>query len=68
MQLISSMTARLHYPIGQSAKSVGHLRRFLPAGLYKGGRQTFSLDKTRHSQRVHQNPSHLSLPPIRYRQ
>ena len=62
MQLISSMTARLRYPIGQPAKSIGRLQRFLPAGLYEGGRRTFSLGKTRRTQRVHQNPVALVTP------
>jgi len=37
---------RLRYLIGQQAKSVARLRRFLPARLYEQGvRSTFSLDR-----------------------
>jgi NAD(P)-dependent dehydrogenase (short-subunit alcohol dehydrogenase family) len=47
LEIISSKTPRLRYLIGQQAKSVARLRRFLPAGLYEQGvRRTFSLDKT----------------------
>jgi short-subunit dehydrogenase len=46
LEIISSKTPRLRYPIGQQAKSVTRLRRFLPAGLFEQGvRRTFSLDK-----------------------
>ena len=46
-RLFPDKTPRLRYPIGQQAKSVARLRRFLPAGMYKQGvRRTFSLDKT----------------------
>jgi hypothetical protein len=38
---------RLRYLIGQQAKTVARLRRFLPARLYEQGvRRTFSLDST----------------------
>ena len=47
LEIISSKTPRLRYLIGQQAKSVARLRRFLPAGLFEQGvRRTFSLDKT----------------------
>jgi hypothetical protein len=47
LEIISSNTPRLRYPIGQQAKSVVRLRRFLPAALYEQGvRRTFSLDRT----------------------
>jgi hypothetical protein len=46
-EIVSSDTPRLRYLIGQQAKSVARLRRFLPAGLYEQGvRRTFSLDRT----------------------
>ncbi|WP_035359875.1 SDR family NAD(P)-dependent oxidoreductase [Edaphobacter aggregans] len=46
LRIISSNTPRLRYPIGQQAKSVARLRRFLPAGMYEQGvRRTFSLDR-----------------------
>jgi NAD(P)-dependent dehydrogenase (short-subunit alcohol dehydrogenase family) len=46
-EIISSTTPRLRYPIGQQARSVARLRRFLPAGMFEQGvRRTFSLDKT----------------------
>jgi NAD(P)-dependent dehydrogenase (short-subunit alcohol dehydrogenase family) len=45
--IISSSSPRLRYLIGQQAKSVARLRRFLPAGMFEQGvRQTFSLDRT----------------------
>jgi short-subunit dehydrogenase len=47
LEIISSTTPRLRYPIGQQAKSVARLRRFLPAGMFEQGvRRTFALDKT----------------------
>src|SRR4029453_196980 len=47
LRIISSNTPRLRYLIGQQAKSVARLRRFLPAGMYEQGvRRSFSLDKT----------------------
>jgi NAD(P)-dependent dehydrogenase (short-subunit alcohol dehydrogenase family) len=47
LEIISSRTPRLRYVIGQQAKSVNRLRRFLPAGMYEQGvRRTFWLDKT----------------------
>jgi short-subunit dehydrogenase len=47
LEIISSKAPRLRYPIGQQAKSVARLRRFLPAGMFEQGvRRTFSLDKT----------------------
>jgi NAD(P)-dependent dehydrogenase (short-subunit alcohol dehydrogenase family) len=48
LRIISSNTPRLRYLIGQQAKSVARLRRFLPAGMYEQGvRRSFSLDGTR---------------------
>ena len=48
LEILSSNSPRLRYPIGQQAKSVLRLRRFLPAGMFEQGvRRTFSLDKTR---------------------
>lgn len=48
LEIVSSHTPRLRYLIGQQAKSVARLRRFLPAAMYEQGvRRTFSLDKTR---------------------
>jgi len=47
LEMISSNTPRLRYLIGQQAKSVARLRRFLPAGMFEQGvRRSFSLDKT----------------------
>jgi NAD(P)-dependent dehydrogenase (short-subunit alcohol dehydrogenase family) len=47
LEIVSSNTPRLRYLIGQQARSVARLRRFLPAGMYlQGVRRTFSLDKT----------------------
>jgi short-subunit dehydrogenase len=47
LEIMSSKTPRLRYPIGQQAKSIARLRRFLPAGMFEQGvRRTFSLDKT----------------------
>jgi len=46
LEIISSSRPRLRYPIGQQAKSVSRLRRFLPAGMFEQGvRRTFALDK-----------------------
>ncbi len=46
LAIISSDAPRLRYPIGQQAKSVARLRRFLPAGMFEQGvRRTFSLGK-----------------------
>jgi NAD(P)-dependent dehydrogenase (short-subunit alcohol dehydrogenase family) len=46
LEIISSDRPRLRYRIGQQAKMVGRLRRFLPAGAFEQGvRRTFSLDK-----------------------
>jgi NAD(P)-dependent dehydrogenase (short-subunit alcohol dehydrogenase family) len=48
LEIMSSHTPRLRYLIGQQAKSVARLRRFLPAGMFEQGvRRSFSLDKTR---------------------
>jgi short-subunit dehydrogenase len=48
LEIISSNTPRLRYPLGRQAKSVVGLRRFLPAGMYEQGvRRTFSLDKAK---------------------
>jgi short-subunit dehydrogenase len=45
LEIVSSANPRLRYLIGQQAKSVARLRRFLPAGMYEQGvRRTFSLD------------------------
>lgn len=47
LEIVSSNTPRLRYLIGQQARSVARLRRFLPAGMFlQGVRRTFSLDKT----------------------
>jgi NAD(P)-dependent dehydrogenase (short-subunit alcohol dehydrogenase family) len=47
LEIISSSSPRLRYLIGQQAKSVSRLRRFLPARLFEQGvRRSFSLDKT----------------------
>jgi NAD(P)-dependent dehydrogenase (short-subunit alcohol dehydrogenase family) len=47
LEIVSSDTPRLRYLIGQQARSVARLRRFLPAGMFlQGVRRTFSLDKT----------------------
>src|SRR5262245_733885 len=46
LEIISSGSPRLRYLIGQQAKSVARLRRFLPAGMFEQGvRRSFSLDK-----------------------
>ena len=45
--IISSNSPRLRYLIGQQAKSVARLRRFLPAGMFEQGvRRSFSLDRS----------------------
>jgi hypothetical protein len=45
LEIASSDAPRLRYPIGQQAKSVSRLRRFLPEGMYEQGvRRTFALD------------------------
>jgi hypothetical protein len=45
LEIISSSNPRLRYPIGQQAKTVARLRRFLPARMYEQGvGRTFSLD------------------------
>ena len=47
LEIISSNSPRLRYLIGQQAKSVTRLCRFLPAGMFEQGvRRSFSLDKT----------------------
>jgi len=47
LEIISSSSPRLRYLIGQQAKSVTRLRRFLPAGMFEQGvRRSFSLDRT----------------------
>lgn len=44
LEIVSTETPRLRYLIGEQAKSVTRLRRFLPAGLYENGvRRTFSI-------------------------
>ena len=46
LEIISSDAPRLRYAIGQQAKSISRLRRFLPAAMYEQGvRRTFALDK-----------------------
>ena len=46
--IISSNSPRQRYLIGQQAKSVARLRRFLPAGMFEQGvRRSFSLDRSR---------------------
>jgi NAD(P)-dependent dehydrogenase (short-subunit alcohol dehydrogenase family) len=48
LQIVSSETPRLRYLIGQQARSVARLRRFLPGGMYEDGlRRTFWLDRRR---------------------
>jgi NAD(P)-dependent dehydrogenase (short-subunit alcohol dehydrogenase family) len=45
-EIISSSAPRLRYLIGQQAKSISRLRRFLPARLYEQGvRRNFALDR-----------------------
>jgi hypothetical protein len=45
LEIVSSGNPRLRYLIGQQAKTVALLRRFLPAGLFEPGvRRTFLLD------------------------
>jgi len=47
LEIMSSPTQRLRYLIGQQAKSVARLRRFLPAGMFEQGvRRSFSLDRS----------------------
>ena len=47
LEIIFSSSPRLRYLIGQQAKSVARLLRFLPAGMFEQGvRRSFSLDKT----------------------
>ena len=47
LEIMSNKAPRLRYLIGQQAKSVARLRRFLPAGMFEQGvRRSFSLDKT----------------------
>jgi len=47
LEIISSNSPRLRYLIGQQAKSVARLRRFLPAGMFEQGvRRSFSLDRS----------------------
>jgi len=46
LEIVSSSAPRLRYLIGQQARSVARLRRFLPARMYEQGvRRTFSLDR-----------------------
>lgn len=48
LQIMASKTPRLRYVIGQQAKFVSRLRRFLPEGLFEQGvRSTFGLDKNK---------------------
>jgi hypothetical protein len=48
LEIVSSGDPRLRYLIGQQAKAVARLRRFLPARMYEQGvRRTFSLDRAR---------------------
>ena len=45
LEIVSSNSPRLRYLVGQQAKTITKLRRFLPAGLYEQGvRRNFSLD------------------------
>jgi NAD(P)-dependent dehydrogenase (short-subunit alcohol dehydrogenase family) len=47
LEIVSSGRPRLRYLVGQQAKLVAGLRRFLPAGMYEQGvRRTFWLDRT----------------------
>ncbi len=47
LEIISSRSPRLRYLIGQQARSVARLRRFLPAGMFEQRvRRSLSLDKT----------------------
>jgi short-subunit dehydrogenase len=47
LAIIANDAPRLRHLIGQQAKSIARLRRFLPAGMYEQGvRRMFSLDKT----------------------
>jgi hypothetical protein len=47
LEIMSSNTPWLRYPIGQQAKSITRLRPFLPAGMFEQGvRRAFSLDET----------------------
>lgn len=47
LEIVSSSSPRLRYLIGQQAKSVARLRRFLPATMFEQGvRRSFSLDNT----------------------
>jgi len=47
LEIVSSNNPRLRYLIGQQAKTVARLRRFLPARMYEQGvRRTFLLDST----------------------
>src|SRR5262245_20579880 len=44
-EIIANERPRLRYAIGQEAKSITRLRRFLPAGMYEQGvRRNFALD------------------------
>jgi NAD(P)-dependent dehydrogenase (short-subunit alcohol dehydrogenase family) len=46
LEIIANDRPRLRYVIGQQAKSITRLRRFLPAGIYEQGvRRNFWLDK-----------------------
>jgi short-subunit dehydrogenase len=45
LAIIESETPSMRYLIGQQAKSINRLRRFLPAGMYEEGvRRNFALD------------------------
>lgn len=45
LKIITSNTSRLRYVIGQQAKLISRLKRFLPEGVFeKGARRTFRLD------------------------
>ena len=47
LEIISSRSPRLRYPIGKQARFVSRLRRFLPGRMYEQGvRRTFSLHST----------------------
>ena len=46
LKIAASKTPRLRYVVGQQAKFVTRLRRFLPAGAFEQGvRSTFRLDQ-----------------------
>jgi hypothetical protein len=49
LKIVETDKPRLRYLIGQQARSISRLRRFLPAGLYEQGvRRNFLLDSEIH--------------------